>query len=735
MIEDVLKTASDKSEIIKDIVQFAGDLNIARRNWSAYPQGHPVIVNSLQKLDSVIHSMLEKKPVVSLGITRDSILIGEEFVEKGNPVCRSVAFALFERGIGTLIIKNPPSIEEFASILTLFTFKREDILGRGGIVALWQEAGVTSIDVIGIRYDRFSGTEESSINDTDLPEFEGNLWEQLVRAMSIGESDLDLVGLGSFKGEMSPELLAETLNSRYISNKTRVSGKLSSTVSKNTLKVMREILSREHEQLDDITGNSRRMETTYQDGLLSFFKALDPTLRRKILDGFCEVSSDSSSDVEDIMSTIGPALLQETYATAQEYASAPTLLKGILRKLLPHSSDFFETVTPFEEAKQKIKSLLVEHEQEAYIPEEYFNDLQDVMSDMAFKPLAKQDLQTFMKTLQPSAIETRSSEIILQLVITDPGGGNSEQLIKNLTEMCVSFLELGDYDQVLKILNQAADPAFPTETRMAMRKAFSSPEFLEEIISGLTIWGKSRYDQVIMLIRIIGRPFIEPLLNRLTEEDNMSLRRFLMDRILYFGDAAIPGLVARLSDNRWYVLRNIIVMLRTIAPGRETEPLKPLLRHSNIKVRHEALKSLLIAGDQMAERMVMRDLDSTDHETQLSAIHLSDKNSTDATVKKLLNILSSGGYSQMEYEVKSAIVLALAETGRPGVLPELIKILGSRSLLAYKSLNRLKIDIVRSLDRYPPTDVQPILQKLAKGSDDIARQAMETLKNLRGRNL
>ena len=76
---------------------------------------------------------------------------------------------------------------------------------------------------------------------------------------------------------------------------------------------------------------------------------------------------------------------------------------------------------------------------------------------------------------------------------------------------------------------------------------------------------------------------------------------------------------------------------------------------------------------------------------------------------------------------------ALAEIGRVEVLVDLVKVLGTRSLLTNKNLNRLKIDIVRSFERYPAGAVMSLLERLASGRDAVAIQAAETLKNVRSR--
>lgn len=718
----------------KAVAAVAGELNIARRNWTSYPHGHPVVVSSLQKLQSAFSKLLNLQMPVQIGVTREELLLGEGIVEKGSVLCSLAAAAFFERGIGTLLVRQEPQLEELQDMLRLLTLKREDILAEGGIEKLWGASTITFVQVRAIRYDRFSGTEEVVITpgrEDSGPADSENVWERFVRIMMQGE-----LGISSIDGagEFRPEVLAAALNARF-AQRMGTGGGLSSNTIRNSLAVMRELLSektalalRADYQQDgpDIT------DSPQQAGLYAFISALDPTLRRQILNGFCETGYDTDdSSAEMLFRQLGPAMMQDTYAKADEYASAPPLLQGILRKLLPHMMNTYETATPQENIRDKVRSLLQEHNQEAYIPDEYLLGLKDLLADNPLPLIEKNALRELLSSVEAAAIEIRGSEIIMQLVITDPDGEDAQELIQNLTDLCCNFLELGDYGQVLIILRQAADPALTPRLRSALRDAFSQPEFLNEILSGLTVWGRPKYDQVTQLIRVIGTPFINPLIDQLATEENMSMRRFLMERVLAFGDAARAALLARLSDQRWYVLRNIITMLRTLAPGQESDRLRPLLKHPNQKVHQEVIKSLLLAGDPIAHRQLLRDLESNNREIKLAAIFLADKTSSLDMARKLADMLSIGGYSADEYEIKSACVKALAEIGKTEVIPEMGKVLKARSLLAFRTLNRLKADIVRSLERYPATAVLPVLERLAAGKDDVANLAAESLKNVR----
>ena len=740
MLESVVSDLAAPLLRVKAVVTVAGDLNIARRNWNAYPSGHPLIESSVQKLLTSFQSLLSENGGVQLGITRDGLLLGDEYVEKNNQICKNVAAAFFERGIGALIVSRLPDREELLALLALLSLKREDVLAQGGIEKLWQGAGITALEIRAIRYDRFSGTEEERLSSESDQEH-GSLWEQFVLLMTKGE--VGLAGTDA-QGEIRPEVLAASLNAHFARRLGSGSG-----LSNNTLRRATAIIQQAIAVSDTgDTGAARDVGYTEEAGdwselnetaavvkadLVAFIAALDPLLRRQILNGFCETGAADASTADELFRYLGATVLQETYASADEYAAAPELLQGILRKLLPHLMDSYHTTTRDDEVRDRMQTLLQEHQREAYMPDAYMQGLLDSLNSGALKQLDTTELASLLTTLSPAFINSRGSEIILQLVIADPTSETAQELIQNLADLCGHFLELGDYGQVLKILSQAADPRLPQLLRTTMRDAFCRREFLDEILSGLTVWGKPKYDQVALLIQVLGRAFIEPLLDRMAEEENMSLRRFMMDRVQSFGEIARPYLLARLSDSRWYVLRNIIVMLRTLGPMQENELVRPLLRHANQKVRVEALKLLIQSGDPVAQRQVLRDLDSSDRETQLIAINMADRNSPPEMMRKLLALATGGGYTAVECELKSAAIQALAEIGRSEILPELVKVLTSRSLLAFKALNRLKIDIIRSLDRYPAKTVLPLLEKVADGNDEVARQAAETLRILRSK--
>jgi HEAT repeat protein len=284
------------------------------------------------------------------------------------------------------------------------------------------------------------------------------------------------------------------------------------------------------------------------------------------------------------------------------------------------------------------------------------------------------------------------------------------------------------------MIDRTTDDTFPIELQYHLRENYVRREYLDEILNGLTIWGKPRYNDIRLLITKIRSPFIEALLDHLATEDNMSLRRFMMDRLIEMGPMTRIPISLRLQDKRWYVLRNLIIILRAHGDKSIIRLIRPLTQHNNSRVRHEALSTLVSLHDAAAEKQVLRDLDSEDREVLFAAISLSEKSCLPDIHKKLLTILSKGGLTQLEYELKSAVVKALGELRRSEALPEFAKILGSSSLFNTKTLSRLKIDIIRVLEFYPIQTVSALLERLSSGKDEISLQARESLKSIKAKS-
>jgi HEAT repeat protein len=263
--------------------------------------------------------------------------------------------------------------------------------------------------------------------------------------------------------------------------------------------------------------------------------------------------------------------------------------------------------------------------------------------------------------------------------------------------------------------------------------ALFDPGFIQEILDAATVLGRDKFQDIRSIIITIGAPFVVPLMERLFIEENRSLRRFWFDCLSDLGEMTRNAALERINDERWFVIRNLTIILRAFNDQEVQRQVRRLINHPHPKVCKEAMKNLLSYGDQAAEKLLLQDLEGKDAERKLMAVQVAEISSNPAVVDRLLAIVDSGGVRDYGLEIKISAVQALAAIGDEGVLPKLNEILFTGSLLHPGKHAQLKIAIIRALPRYPAPLSRPILEDaVAKGGKALAQAAAEALRSLPG---
>lgn len=718
---EITETVFDSKPLSALIIE----LNIAHRNFRSYPKEHPVIEASFNKVITFYNKLFTLYDHISIGVARDSLVVGDVILDKKNIVFRDFAKVLYEHGIGALFLHPGLKTDELRNFNIILSLKREELLKYGGISAVWEKSKISSISIEPIQYELFSATEAGSISANKLQQPQKGLWETFTRSLIQGALGNNNSSEDMFtEDDIAPEVLAKQLN------------RLMDTSGLNSQISFIDALSKVEQQLEiSDTKSSTNLPKNYEK-LALFVNNLNPELRRKFLSNCFDVKSITGEVLaEEVVTRFSENTIILTHEDAkQSRLNLPSGFLSLVQKLSSHAFDRQNEITQNIQSKYeitlKIRGIFCEHEAEDFTPESYQVLLERIISSEPPSILSESETSAITSALSDNLLENHISDIILQLMRLDTDGEYNQVLINNLSDSYFYLLQTGDYEQLILLVLKCDAPEIPLTIRNSLRINYTSRECLEEMLVGLTTWGKSRYDNINKLIKVIGEPFIEVLLDRLVEEENLSLRRFLMDRIQEFGILARDHILSRLSDNRWFVLRNLIIILRTLNDSTVLEHIRHLMHHTNNRVRQEALRTCLHFQDPGAERQILYDMSSNDKETQLAAIFLAERSRSVDVYKKLIAIISKTGFNSIECEFKSAAIQALGEIGKVEALPELAKLLASKSLLNNRQLNKLKSEVVHSLRLYPAEIARPVLLQLSSGSGNIAIQASETLKLL-----
>jgi HEAT repeat protein len=262
---------------------------------------------------------------------------------------------------------------------------------------------------------------------------------------------------------------------------------------------------------------------------------------------------------------------------------------------------------------------------------------------------------------------------------------------------------------------------------------FYEKDFVHEVLDTSGAWEKENLFYVTELIKKIGHPFVEPLLDRLAEEQNRQLRQYFLELLPGLGDTVKDSAIKRINDHRWYVIRNLVIILRNLNDPSVADSLHTILEHPHPRVRDEVLRTLIKFNDPSAKKILLREMESNDSSRCLKAITLAGMTRHREASSKLVEFLNLRSLNKHTFSLKKASVYALAEIGDPSVLPYVEAALKKRSLLFRRKSRLLKTLIIDSLAKYPAPQVTPILQNIATtGPRGLAERASGVMNRLKG---
>jgi len=707
---------------------FIYELNIARRHVTSYPSNHPVIGTAVEKVLQLLTALLSSRNAFTLGIAKNTLLVGETLLDHSNPVCVDLANLLFSQGIAAITFHKKLTPKELLAFYGLIILKREQVEEEGGLTAALARRGITCIQVQTIDYRAFQTTEEELLDGKQQPipqEQPSLLWENFARSLMAGSLSQEdqLV-------DLDPAVLAELLNRR----KDRGQAPRTESDLRNYAKTISHFI----QQLEKERRSGTRQEMIRR--LATFISHLSPELRSQFINSVFSSLANSPGLAESVLSTIPEeAVIDALEELNARQESLPQMMLGIIGRLSGNLAQKVALMTPESSGanvEERLRTIFKEDSLDKFLPENYQKQLQSIVSQgMGATTAYQSEIEALKQTLAGHIIEEQISSIILDILQASPAECDLAVMERNLVDLCGYFLGLGDFATLVKIYERMRQKAFASQDHLQQEVlgVFAKSDFIEEILNGLRFWGKNKYSEIGALINMVGEPFVEPLLERLAEEQSMSLRRYYMERLRAIGGAAKHAALERLRDNRWYFIRNLVLLLRDMEDPDVIPQLRRLTGHAHPKVRQEAIRALLHFRDVEADRLLMRSLASTDQETLLSAVRLAEGSSHPDILNRLVEILNRGGFTGNECELKSAAIHSLGMIGNPSVLPELKRLLSSRSLFRSAQLNRLKEDVVKSLKFYPKQEVISLLKTLAKsGQNEVRRHAEEIYRLLQG---
>lgn len=240
-------------------------------------------------------------------------------------------------------------------------------------------------------------------------------------------------------------------------------------------------------------------------------------------------------------------------------------------------------------------------------------------------------------------------------------------------------------------------------------------------------------DDLIFLLVSLGDAVVPPLLERLAEEETLSARRKVMGTLSRLGPVALPHLIAGLKDSRWYVIRNLALVLGTIGLPEAILPLRPVLTHADPRVRKEAVKALTRIGTPAAADALLQRLGDADPGVRQSVMAALGTLKVTRAVRPLAEVAGQFSAFAKEVDSQKAAIMALGSIRDPQAVPVLVGLLRRRTWLNRRLNDEVRAAAAAALGTLGTEPASEALQAEAKrGEGPVVRACQVALERLMG---
>lgn len=631
---------------------------MALQRYALYPGGHPSVDAAIAGLALSVDALLREREVLSLGVARRQLVVEGVATESSHPVLRAVAERLHRHRIGVIAFRRGVTHAELSSALRAVS-EDPDRAGPLGTQPADRHAEWPHVRFHALTYEQLQlAPEEASAEAREegvhaAGTSAAELWIGLARAALAkdewGEEDRDA----------DPERVAQAINVHH-------GQQAYDQVIVGFLLQLAEELRR-----DGGTGVKMVRRRVSQ-----VVRHLDPATLDRLLEMGGDVPQRARFLHHAARGLRPDAVLEVLGAAARaESQDISTSMLRLLRKLSASAQSGDTRVRDQADShlRDQVRSLLVDWSLVDPNPGAYTHALETM----------SRTVSSLSSSPAQGAEPLRLVQMGLEL---GTAGARFDQAVNEI-------IEAEHTDELLTLLDDAPAPGPAVD---AIWRRIENAEHVRLVLTTDPIDFET-------LDRLIPRlpldAMLSLLLDRISESESRTTRMGVFLRLKSMGLPVTPLAIERLRDPRWYVLRNMLLLLNEIGAWPASFTALDYARHEHVTVRREALQLAvrIPAERETAIRLALADSDERAMRIGVSAARedglpaaavpavleklANDELSPDVTVS-LLRLLSLHRTPDVVQVLLSFVVHRRRLLGGPRLVPRSPEMLAALSSLA-----------------------------------------------------
>jgi len=368
-------------------------------------------------------------------------------------------------------------------------------------------------------------------------------------------------------------------------------------------------------------------------------------------------------------------------------------------------------------------------------------DLKPSKETPTIMPLSNEDVRAIVEEIEkePEEVFKKFISLLFEMIYMCDGITEARFIIENLKNTLNLAMDKARIDvihetvtRVFSEINSKETPKEITAMLLGVISHINSKEFIE--IFGKTLEEAVEYEdrEIELISEIFDKRAIEPLVELLGKMETMGARKILIKILTNIGQKNIGALLKSLNDPRWYLVRNIIYILREIGDRKTAQHIAPLIRHSDRRVRRLAIETIGDFGYSNALPLLKETLYDEEESVRIATVRALSKIHTPMAKTLIMEEINGKGFHKKSFEERKEFFKAIASWDDEEVREFILDILKKRAFWGRTKLNQMKALAAYAAASMQLQEAEQLLSKLLNSKESFLREEVnEALKRLR----
>lgn len=222
----------------------------------------------------------------------------------------------------------------------------------------------------------------------------------------------------------------------------------------------------------------------------------------------------------------------------------------------------------------------------------------------------------------------------------------------------------------------------------------------------------------------LNRTAIPPFISLLGELESIHGRKIVINILIHLGKYDIQAIARGLQDSRWFVVRNIIYVLRHIGDKKAVEYLLATAKHNDERVRKEAIKTLGELKNPLALQTLRDCLDDADPSIRKLAVRSLGAIGSETAKRLILERISGKEFGGKDFDEKRDFYEVLARWNDAEVIDFLMGTLKKTAFFGKAKADENRACAAYCLGLMGNKDSLPVLSKLSDSKNKLVRDTV-----------